>query len=132
MTFQYPEIFNNDDSYDVAYGKILFRWGFFRSLLCRSFPAQVRRGDSDCKRNFNTRRCRKGSVAMDLNVDASGFSSASDASSAMTSMTVPGVNILSSSATAQGLDDSSTSSTNLGLILGVSIPLGILRNSFLT
>ncbi len=69
---------------------------------------------------------------MDLNVDASGFSSASDASSAMTSMTVPGVNILSSSATAQGLDDSSTSSTNLGLILGVSIPLGILRNSFVT
>jgi hypothetical protein len=105
MTFQYPQIFNNEDSFDVAYGKILFRWGFFRGLLCSSFPAQVRRGDSDCKRNFNTKRCRRGSVALDLNVDASGFSSASDASSAMTAMTVPGVNIISSSASTQGLDN---------------------------
>jgi hypothetical protein len=68
---------------------------------------------------------------MDMSVDASGFSSAADAQSSMTSMTIKGVNILASSASAQGLSESSNSSTNLGLILGVSIPLGILRNSFL-
>lgn len=131
MVFNYPSIFNNDDSFDVAYGKILLNFGAFRGLICKSFPAQVRKGDSECKRNFNTKRCRKGSVGMDLSVDASGFSSAADAQSSMTSMTIPGVNILSSSATAQGLSESSSSSTNLGLILGVSIPLGILCNSFL-
>lgn len=130
MVFNNPSIFNNDDSYEVSYGKILLNFGLFRKLLCSSFPALVRRGDSDCKRNFNTKRFYKGSVGMDYAVDASAFGSSTEAQNAMTSMTIPGVNILSSTASAQGLSDSSSSSTNLGLILGVSIPLGILRNSF--
>lgn len=99
--------------------------------MCSSLPAAVRRNDPDCKRNFKTKRCRRGSIATDMSVDASNFASGADANSQMTSMTVPGITIISSSASSQGLDDNSSSSTNLGLILGVSIPLGILRNSYL-
>ncbi len=99
--------------------------------MCKSFPAAVRRNDPDCKRNFKTKRCHRGSVSVDMAVDSSNFASGADASSQMTSMTVPGITIISSSASAQGMEDSSNSSTNLGLILGVSIPLGILRNSYL-
>ena len=130
MKFNYPGYFNDGDSFDYSYARFMGNFLGFRGLLCKSFPALITKNDAKCLRNFSTKKCRRSSVIVDLSVDASNYNSAAAAQNAMTSMTVPGISILSTSASAQGFSDSSSSSTNLGLILGVSIPLGILRNYF--
>lgn len=126
MTFNYPTVFNAGDSQPVIYGKMMFGFINFRSLLCGRLPFRMRKNDLNCRRNLKCRRFRFGSITVDLGVDASDYSSGAEAQDDMNAITVPGLTQLSVSSTADGFTDSTTSSTNLGLILGVSIPLGIL------
>lgn len=79
------------------------------------------------------RRINKGSLSVGMDLDAGGYSSGSDASSAFTnavsSSSIDGASYLSSSVTAEGFTTSSGSSTSLGLVLGLAIPLSILRKN---
>jgi hypothetical protein len=76
------------------------------------------------------------SVGATMTADSGSFSNGAAATNAFNSAvpagtTVDGVSVVSSSTTANGYSSSSgDDSTNLGLILGLSIPLSILRTSF--
>lgn len=85
------------------------------------------------RKRMRFRRINKGSLSVGMDLDAGGYSSGSDASSAFTnavsSSSIDGASYLSSSVTAEGFTTSSGSSTSLGLVLGLAIPLSILRKN---
>ena len=92
--------------------------------------SRFRRGRSNYRRTIRFRKFFRGSVGINMNVDAAGFSSGPTAASSFTnsvaSTPIDGVSYLSSSVVSAGFTASSASSTNLGLVLGLSIPLSIL------
>lgn len=76
MTFNYPTIFNNDDGYEVAYGKILLKYLELRASICQNLPKEITKNDPFCERNFNTKSFSTGSIKMSMNIAANEFSSA--------------------------------------------------------
>jgi len=99
MTFNYPTVFNAGDSQPVIYGRMMFSFFSFRALLCTRLPFRFRRNDLGCRRNLNCRRFRFGSITVDLDVDASDYSSGAEAQADINTMTVPGLTQLAISST---------------------------------
>ena len=81
--------------------------------------------DRESQRHFRMNRIYRGSVIMNSSVDASAVSV--DVAQAVANTQDSNFGLVSVSVTST---QTSQSSTNLGLILGVSIPLGIIRNSY--
>lgn len=79
MTFNLPMIFDENDSFDIAYGKICNNIGYFRTTICQNLPQTIRDRDPACKNNFNFLRFTKGSISTTLMLDIAGYSSAADA-----------------------------------------------------
>jgi hypothetical protein len=136
VTFSFNAIFSDSDSFDVAYGKVCNSIGYFRNTICENLPATILDLDPSCRTNFHFISFSKGSITVDLKFDASNYTSPADAASEISAARLlpPGAVIITSSVSAPGQTSMSTfssgdSGTNLALILGVSIPLGLLRTS---
>jgi hypothetical protein len=98
-----------------------FLFGFY-SRLGRSFGFRTHR---QCQRSFRLRRLWRGSVQLETSLDSE--STTVDPATAVANTQddnfgTLGVSVVNNS-------PSTESATNLGLILGVSIPLGILRKT---
>ena len=100
-------------------------------------PALFKQGDPNCRRVLQFKKLVAASVQVDQDVDGSGYASGNDASSAINSAVatngIAGTTVISSSTTTNGYSSTSDddNDANLGLILGVTIPLVILRNFYL-
>lgn len=126
MTFNLPSIFNNNDTYEIAYGKILRNIGYLKNLICSNLPQKITQGDATCKKSFNFLSFQSGSVQVSSMIDSSGYSSSEEATNAVSSSNlIPEGTIISSSTSASGYKSyESSSSSNMSLVLGISISLG--------
>ena len=121
-------IFDESDSFDIAYGKICNNIGYFRTTICQNLPKTIRDRDPACKNNFNFLRFTKGSISTTLILDIAGYSSPADATRELNeAKLLPEAQVISTSVSTTEDSSSSNSGPNLGLILGVSIPVGLLR-----
>lgn len=48
MVFNFANVFNANDSYSVAYGKILNKIGYLKNLICQNLPALIKQNDTNC------------------------------------------------------------------------------------
>lgn len=110
--------------------KHLHRFGehFYRVVLPASF---IRVSTEPWENTIQMNSVAAGSVVVNMNVGAGSNTNAASAqtslSNAIASNSGTGYSVVSSSVVANGGSTSSGSGSNLGLILGLSIPLGILR-----
>ena len=80
---------------------------------------------------------RSGSLTVGSSISGGNFNSGNDATTAVnsafsSSTELDGASVVSSTAVSSGFTNESSESTNLGLILGLSIPLVLLRTYMLT
>jgi hypothetical protein len=131
ITFNFPTIFNENDSFDVAYGKVCNNIGYFRTTICENLPKTIKDRDLSCKNNFNFLKFARGSIMATLVMDISGYPSAADATKDLSSaILIPSAYVITTSVTTTEESSSTNSGPNLGLILGVSIPVGLLRTFY--
>lgn len=119
-------IFSDDDPQPQKLAKCMRSTGRIRRSMCKGmgFLAFLFGG---CGRRLRFRRFRWGSIIIESEVDATGadLAAAQAGISAGLAAGIDGATVLKVSTTSSAVTESSS---NLGLILGVSIPLGILSN----
>jgi hypothetical protein len=119
-------VFQEGDDSDVKVKKCMRNTGRLTRSYCRSLPIFF--WNSRCGKRVRFTSFRWGSMMIESEIDnTDSGSDASAISSSVSSASFDGATVLKVSATEVG--STATSDTNLGLILGVSIPLGVLRNS---
>lgn len=133
MTFNYDTLFGANDTYNVAHAKTLSQIGLLKTTICNNLPSKFKTDDPTCRKAFNIAAFRSGSIAMDLLVSANGYTYINDAAKDLNNaVLVPGSTVISSGVvTATGTYYGNGQDTaNIGLILGLAIPLGIIRTYF--
>jgi hypothetical protein len=73
MVFNFASIFNSNDSYSVAYGKILRNIGYLKDTICKNLPKKVTQKDPNCTNNFNFLSFKPGSVGVDIVASGNGY-----------------------------------------------------------
>lgn len=128
--------FSSGQNAATGRGNVMRNFVNLVTAICNMLPAPFKVGDTSCRRVLRFIFLRFGSIQVSQDVDGSGYSSGTDASSAINNAIstngIAGATVTSSSTTSTGYSGSSDSDVNLGLILGVSIPLVILRTSLLS
>lgn len=123
-------IFSSTDSADRQLFLSIRSFNRIGNAIYSNAPSKFR-GIGNWRRFTKFRRFKYGSVGVEFAQEAGQYTDGTQASSDFTNYLVTsnfdGFNYVSSSITAEGFSTSTGSSTSLGLILGLSIPLSILR-----
>lgn len=123
-------IFSNADSADRQLFLSIRSFNRIGNAIYGNAPSKFRDGNN-WRKHTKFRKFRYGSVGVEFAQAAGqytdGTQATSDFTNYLTSGNFDGFSFVSSSITAEGFSTSTGSSTSLGLILGLSIPLSILR-----
>ena len=126
-------IFDDSQSGGNQLYLILINFNRLGSGIDHIMPSRFKDGRHWRKR-MRFHKCKRGSISTEISMEAGGYDDGSTASTeatnALSTGDIDGVTYLSSSVTANGFATSDSSESTLGLILGLSIPLVILRTFY--